>query len=706
MFKFSCFGEICLLMLLPFFGAANGDGDSREDSLRKNIFDMSLEELVDVDVVTSSRKPEKVDAAPNVIYVITADEIKQRGYRSYRDILQTIPGMNVFFGDFGYFSQVRGVAPNAHNKVTYMINGQEVNQLGESNHLNGPVSLDCAERVEIIVGPGSVLYGAETLLAIVNVITKSDGQSMASVRLGRDLIESSSALGYKNMNLAYSKKWTEKRHASFNLSVLEQDGWNPSDSLNLPTAIHFNSLDKNLYDKYNLSFFSTMSARFDEISFQATSYNAELVDVGRSQRANVEGVRVDRVDNIMFQHNKAFDNGFESRLQFNYVNKRMARMTTKGLAENDDLSQNQYRGEGILTYKKNMHYVQFGAVYILYQNQFNYNIYWVPNDPVYSKDTSYAMQFIEKLNYNAYGFYVSEEWQPFDKLKAVLAFRLDRNEILKENKWYASPRLAVVYKVSPRYVAKVMYNTSTHMPTPRQSQQNMLYGADKPEGVAPVWAMTNELVSSPEQLHAYEFQNIITLHKHRFVINAYYQDIQGFISWFNPATNMGDFYGYGIELDWKAKMSRTVSLWGNFAHSNTDFTLTAKKFNETRNFPSNEKGESVSVPRFTINGGVDLRLANNMSMSLIGKYFTRQPAYIIEEDESVAGGINRYWDYVDNQFYLDLNLSVTDVVVHDLDVNVRCMNVFDNTEYIAAQFRQYRYKPRGRSLVVGVAYNF
>jgi outer membrane receptor for ferrienterochelin and colicin len=66
---------------------------------------------------------------------------------------------------------VRGIAPNDNDKLGLLINGHNVANVNHTDLLNGPLDLSIAERVEVIVGPGSVLYGAETLMATINIIT-------------------------------------------------------------------------------------------------------------------------------------------------------------------------------------------------------------------------------------------------------------------------------------------------------------------------------------------------------------------------------------------------------------------------------------------------------------------------------------------------------------------------------------------------------
>lgn len=134
----------------------------------------SVEELMFLDipqVVTASKKAESIDDAPNAVYVVTEEQIKERGYNTLSDVLKTIPSMNVFYKDITSVAQVRGIAPNDNEKVTIMIDGHPIISANEGA-LEGPINLDNVAKIEIIVGPGSVLYGADTLCAIVNLITK------------------------------------------------------------------------------------------------------------------------------------------------------------------------------------------------------------------------------------------------------------------------------------------------------------------------------------------------------------------------------------------------------------------------------------------------------------------------------------------------------------------------------------------------------
>lgn len=101
--------------------AAAGGGDLQ----------LSLSDLLDIKVVTASKAEESLDDAPNIMYVITREQIRRRGYKSLKDIFQIVPGFGVQQRDIQFVGQVRGIAPNDNEKFALMINGRIINQVTE-----------------------------------------------------------------------------------------------------------------------------------------------------------------------------------------------------------------------------------------------------------------------------------------------------------------------------------------------------------------------------------------------------------------------------------------------------------------------------------------------------------------------------------------------------------------------------------------------
>ncbi|MBN1755401.1 TonB-dependent receptor [bacterium] len=139
---------------------------------------MSLEELLQVKVVTATKRPLKIAEAPSIVRVITAREIAQRGYGSVGEALQSVPGLYLINDHLNYNIGVRGVSGGLrgwNQVVRVLIDDQPV--VFKSNNTNflgyELIPITAVERIEVVLGPGSTLYGPNSYLGVVNIITKS-----------------------------------------------------------------------------------------------------------------------------------------------------------------------------------------------------------------------------------------------------------------------------------------------------------------------------------------------------------------------------------------------------------------------------------------------------------------------------------------------------------------------------------------------------
>lgn len=164
----------------PADGAAPADADLMA------IEELSLEDLLDEAVVTASggRAQERVHAAANVI-VIRRAQMRQRGWRTLADVLTHIPGLYVVDNHQLPSVGVRGVTGGLRSGsrlIKVMIDGVAVNfrpdltAFLDSSYL--PTS--AIERIEIVQGPLSALYGANAFVATINVITRKPGTGLAA----------------------------------------------------------------------------------------------------------------------------------------------------------------------------------------------------------------------------------------------------------------------------------------------------------------------------------------------------------------------------------------------------------------------------------------------------------------------------------------------------------------------------------------------
>jgi outer membrane receptor for ferrienterochelin and colicins len=147
----------------------------------KDIGEASLEELVNITVYTASRHTQKVTDAPSSVTVITRDEIQKYGYRTLADILRSVRGFDVTYDRAYCYLGVSGInRPETYNSnVLLLIDGHRTNNNVYEQAMLGiefPLDVDLIERVEIVRGPSSSLYGTSAFLAVINVITRKADQ--------------------------------------------------------------------------------------------------------------------------------------------------------------------------------------------------------------------------------------------------------------------------------------------------------------------------------------------------------------------------------------------------------------------------------------------------------------------------------------------------------------------------------------------------
>jgi outer membrane receptor protein involved in Fe transport len=268
--------------------------------------------------VTSSRKAESRDIAPKVMYVVTKEQIAQRGYKNLYELLQTIPGYVITIKNIGdYLAQVRGIAANDNEKITVMINGHSINNLQEPILLDGPINLDNVERVEIIVGPGSVLYGPNTLGSIVNLITREQD--------GNELTLTGGTYRHVNGTAMFGRK-TDNASITGSFSALHRDGWNAWPG---KLASQLPGAGDRMGSKPG-SYFGFVQAKVKDWTIQGLTINDNDAELDLIAAGGYKNARqYDYIDELSAENNRFWNEHFGTNLAIEYNSKHMARVGTE-----------------------------------------------------------------------------------------------------------------------------------------------------------------------------------------------------------------------------------------------------------------------------------------------------------------------------------------------------------------------------------------
>ena len=194
---------------------------------------LSLSELMDLEVVSVSRRPEKLSATASAIQVITGDDIRRSGATSLPEALRLANNLNVAQkGSQGWAISARGFNTELGNKMLVMIDGRTV----YSPLLSGvfwdvqDYVLADVERIEVVSGPGATLWGANAVNGVINIITKSAADTTG--------LYAETAVGTELENLT-SLRYGAKLSPNVNLRVygkfVERDGGVFADGSDAPT---------------------------------------------------------------------------------------------------------------------------------------------------------------------------------------------------------------------------------------------------------------------------------------------------------------------------------------------------------------------------------------------------------------------------------------------------------------------------------------
>ncbi|MBD3236164.1 MAG: TonB-dependent receptor plug domain-containing protein [Candidatus Eisenbacteria bacterium] len=173
-----------IVLLLGGGFSARGDVPPAETS---QLTDLSLEELMNIEVTSVSKKAEPLSESAAAIYVITSEDIRRSGARTIADALRMAPGLQVARIDANEWAVTsRGFSGEFANKLLVLIDGRSVYTPLYSGVFWDvqDVVLDDIERIEVIRGPGATLWGANAVNGVINIITREAADSRGSLAQG------------------------------------------------------------------------------------------------------------------------------------------------------------------------------------------------------------------------------------------------------------------------------------------------------------------------------------------------------------------------------------------------------------------------------------------------------------------------------------------------------------------------------------------
>jgi outer membrane cobalamin receptor len=163
--------------------AAEGEGEGEGTPAPEPAGELAqggfLEDAYDRVVVTASRVGQDPLDSPSTVTVLSADDIRLSGALSVPDLLRRVVGVEVMSPSAGHSDvAIRGFQRKLNNKVLVLIDGRStyLDFLGATFFGIMPIELEEIERIEVIRGPGSAVYGANAVTGVINIITRTPGE--------------------------------------------------------------------------------------------------------------------------------------------------------------------------------------------------------------------------------------------------------------------------------------------------------------------------------------------------------------------------------------------------------------------------------------------------------------------------------------------------------------------------------------------------
>lgn len=599
-------------------GKREKDTNDREAALAKEFATEAVWFGYKEEVSLATRRETPVSKAPSIVTVITGEEIKNLGYRTFVELLRTIPGFEIRKepGTGVVEPIVRG--DEGGNKVKVMLNGHTLNTntTGSAFGRFDDFPLENIKKIEIIRGPGSAMYGENAFLAVINIITV-DADDIDGVRISSgfgsfDTYEENVVFG-KTLGKAGISGMAYYRQTDGFDGTVEEDAQSGLDRIFGSSA----SLAPGSVHDGRREFALNLKVTYKDLWLQGWYSNKNREPfIGGGLALNDES---DIENNYVFGeigYKKTFEERFSLKPRL-YYDQFDSKSTFEAYPENTFFPP--------FTYPDGMVYIvngieriagtevpldvklfdgnvlTLGAEYRLINASNNYFLAnfnpdtGAPNPNNEIQDYTNTSSFLPDITRRVLSFYLQDTWDLTDTVNLTLGIRHDSYNDFGEA---ISPRVGLTWLFLKDASLKLLYGEAFRAPTFYEMFQIILGNEDL----------------DPEEIKTYE---IGLNYKYKCVtssINYFYNDIKDLIAVDRNAPsprhyeNLTNARVHGLEMETRVDISKGNYLFMNYTYKN----------------PEDEDGNDLPlVAQHTGNFGVNVHcwkyLNTNLSTFVSGK---------------------------------------------------------------------------------------
>ena len=573
--KFFCFLAAVCIFAAPYYATAQlSEADTDKTS---------LELLLNTPVSAAAKYEQSVSDAPASVTVITSVEINNYGFQTLQDVFQIIQGFYTS-DDHNYtYLGVRGFSrpTDYNNRILLLVNGHALNEnvygsAAIGTELGG-FNLASIDRIEIIRGPGSALYGTNAMFAIINIVTQKgktiDGLEITAEYGSHNFLVGSALFGKKYANgldVTFSARWVDDNGEDIYFAEFDDPSTN-------------NGIAKNMdWDDYYAAF---STVKYGAFSAQLMYSSREKGIPTAAWETLFNSGNTKSIDNHGFAEIK-FENKFGNDKQL------MARSYI-----------DHYNYEGWYPYEDEILYNSYdatvgnwfgGEAQFLWDISLNnrltigseYQHHRRADYRSWDDDTTY---FNQNFPYSIVSLYVQDEFQILHNLSFTAGIRFDKNDQFKSSQM---PRGAFVYHPFSTSTAKLVYGEAFRAPNVYETNyDDPLFGFKANPGLKPEKIKTTEIIW--EQQFTNQFSGMLSIYRYKMqdLIDQDIDPLDSLIQY----RNFSKVQARGIEIQLASRVAKGFNGFINYGYQWTEDVISGESLT---NSPAHLVKAGFSYPFF------------------------------------------------------------------------------------------------------------
>ncbi len=616
-----------------------------------------LLQALDQETEIATKTKMNIDFVPGMVSVLYGDDLLARGVVSVVDALALIPGVELSLTSDGQTQVfIRGIATAfASGKVKVLLNGVPFNATLSVATTALRIPTEIIDRIEIIRGPGSAIYGEFAFSGVINIVTRSDNNRVF-VRYGSlGTTTASGVLVRKpderdlSMSLSFSRTWIEGDSVKAGRDVLRNSPFSvlsnapgTSNEKEQDTSVIFQSKFRDT--SLSVQFVKVDTGDFFGLAHALPSYNSKIMREVSLYTVNAETkweLSPDLDMNVYLGwHDYKLDSGLHELYPASIFGS-----FPNGMLGSPNYEERKYRAGADFNYKGWDKHDILAGVEVMYTSQGetfaerNYDPNAIPPTPVPLAKYSGAENWLDEgLTRLVYGMFVQDQFSLNDRLTMTAGLRFDSYDDVGQA---LSPRIAAVYHLKEHQTIKAQYAQ-----------------AFRPPAFIETATRNNPVVSGnpdieSEHMTTYELAYIFNDEVNKLRGTLFFADMHDLIVIDSGAyANQDEAHTRGVELEYIRNFGRQIKVDASASY--------VHPWNDT----TNELIANVAM--FTGNVGVMYHPTNNYSVSA-------QYRYVGERKRESGDPRNSLEGYQ----VLDLTVSASNFVKSGITLRAGVKNLFD-----------------------------